>query len=252
MYAPPNILDNFPLTQYLLAEGTAYTARILERSDLDRQIVRSPTCEITIAEFELTLPPTSRGQLTTVEGLIRDIVSDLSMDQPLRRIQDPNGYQTIQNLIDKFKEVLGDDDEDEEADNTSTTRKASEKEVPMPPFTVQLDDPAGNSFIEFLGSMSDPKWSMRTYHRTVEQNIALGLVNPEELEESGVLEAPKVVDPDANGHDSAPVGEDEILVFPGVCSSCGHPIDTNMKKVNIPYFKVGVFPTPRTPILIHS
>lgn len=31
---------------------------------------------------------------------------------------------------------------------------------------------------------------------------------------------------------------EEIYVFPGTCSSCGHPLDTMMKKVNIPYFQV--------------
>lgn len=174
-----------------------------------------------------------------MEGLIRDIVSDLSMDQPLRRTQDPNGYQMIQNLIDKLREVLGDPDDDNgENDNIGEAKKASEKDAPMPPFTIKLDDPAGNSFIEFVGNMSDPKWSMKTYHRTLEQNIALGLVNPEEVEASGVSEAPKVANPDAINPENAPVGDDEILVFPGVCSSCGHPIDTKMKKVNIPYFKV--------------
>ncbi|KAF9444190.1 zinc-finger protein zpr1 [Macrolepiota fuliginosa MF-IS2] len=219
-------------------EGMAYTTRILDRSDLDRQIVRSPTCEIEIPEFELTLPPTSRGQLTTVEGLIRDIVADLSMDQPLRKIQDPNGYQMIQSLIDKFKEILGDHEDDDEAgEPVGDVKKTAEKDIPMPPFTVKLDDPAGNSFIEFIGSMSDPKWSQRTYHRTLEQNIALGLVNQEELEENKTLDAPKVANPDAISSENAPVGEDEILVFPGICSSCGHPIETNMKKVNIPYFK---------------
>ncbi|KXN84098.1 Zinc finger protein zpr1 [Leucoagaricus sp. SymC.cos] len=216
-------------------EGTTYTARILDRSDLDRQIVRSATCEITIPELELTLPPTSRGQLTTLEGLIRDIVSDLSMDQPLRRIQDPNGYEMIQKIVDKFQEILADDDEEEEeTSGPVTTVKASEKDKPMPPFTVILDDPAGNSFVQFVGSMSDPKWSKKTYHRTLEQNIALGLVNPEE---SRALDVPRVANPEAVDVENAEVGEDEILVFPGICSSCGHPIDTNMKKVNIPYFK---------------
>lgn len=175
--------------------------------------------------------------MTTVEGLIRDIVADLDMDQPLRRIQDPNGYQMIQNIVDKLKAILGDDEEDEERDKEATgpaeSTKAPEKATPMPPFTIKLDDPAGNSFIEFVGSISDPKWSKRTYHRTLEQNIALGLVNPEETEA-----VPKVANPDAINAESTEVGEDEIFVFPGICSSCGHPIETNMKKVNIPYFKV--------------
>ncbi|KAF5350153.1 hypothetical protein D9756_009128 [Leucocoprinus leucothites] len=217
-------------------EGASYTAHILERSDLDRQIVRSATCEITITELELTLPSTSRGQLTTVEGLIRDIVSDLSMDQPLRRIQDPDNYQKIQKIVDKLKDILGDEDEDE-GDETSgavISKKASDKDAPMPSFTIKLDDPAGNSFIEFVGSMSDPKWNKKTYHRTLEQNIALGLVS---AEESQPMSAPKVANPEAINLDTDEVGEDEIFVFPGVCSSCGHPIETNMKRVNIPYFK---------------
>jgi hypothetical protein len=37
----------------------------------------------------------------------------------------------------------------------------------------------------------------------------------------------------------APEGDgEEIYVFPGVCSSCGRPLDTLMKRVIIPYFKV--------------
>lgn len=220
------------------AQGTAYTAHILDRADLDRQIVRSSTCEVTIPELQLTLPPTTRGQLTTVEGLLRSIVADLSMDQPLRQIQDPNGYQAIQNIIDKFKEILGDDKDEDLSDDVSPTKKASAKETPMPSFTVQLDDPAGNSFIEFIGSMSDPKWSQRTYHRTLEQNIALGLVNQEEVEENRVSQMPRVANPDVIIDSNAPIGDEEVLVFPGTCSSCGHPIETKMKKVNVPYFKV--------------
>ncbi|KAF7760883.1 hypothetical protein Agabi119p4_10292 [Agaricus bisporus var. burnettii] len=219
------------------SQGTAYTAHILDRADLDRQIVRSSTCEVTIPELQLTLPPTTRGQLTTVEGLLRSIVADLSMDQPLRQIQDPNGYQAIQNIMDKFKEILGDDKDEDPSDDISPTNKASAKETPMPSFTIQLDDPAGNSFIEFIGSMSDPKWSQRTYHRTLEQNIALGLVNQEEVEENRVSQMPRVANPDVIIDSNAPIGDEEVLVFPGTCSSCGHPIETKMKKVNVPYFK---------------
>ncbi|KAI0065645.1 zf-ZPR1-domain-containing protein [Artomyces pyxidatus] len=212
-------------------EGTMYTARILSRADLDRQIVKSDNCTVTIPQYELTIPP-SKGQLTTVEGLIRDIVSDLSMDQPLRRIQDEPTYTKIQALIDKLKLILA-DEEDEEADDAVgpvKLRSAAAKDAPMPAFTLKLDDPAGNSFIEFVGSMSDPKWDMRTYHRTREQNVALGLVSADDAEQ------PPKEDGDAD--ESGLDGEnEEIFVFPGICSSCGHAINTNMKKVNIPYFK---------------
>ncbi|KAK7434181.1 nucleolar zinc-finger protein [Stygiomarasmius scandens] len=206
-------------------EGTVYTCKIVDRSDLDRQIVRSPSCEIAIPEFQLTLPPSTRGQLTTVEGLIRDVVADLSMDQPLRRVQDEESFKKIQTLIDGLKDILGDE---EDEDGEVEVGKASQKDKPMRPITIKMDDPAGNSFIEFVDSMADPKWNLRTYPRTLEQNVALGLVAPPEKAESAEK---KDVEEQ--------VGEtnEEIFVFHGVCSSCGHPLDTMMKKVNIPYFK---------------
>ncbi|RDB30995.1 Zinc finger protein zpr1 [Hypsizygus marmoreus] len=212
-------------------EGTQYTAKILTRIDLDRQIVRSPSAEISIPELELTLPPTSRGQLTTVEGLIRDVIADLNIDQPLRRIQDEAGYKTIEALLGKLRAILGDHEEAEDKEEGGDIVMSADKDAPVPPFTLRLDDPAGNSWIEFIGSMSDPHWSMKSYRRTFEQNVSLGLVSPDEAAKEG-LEAVKEEEV-VNGE----VTDDEVFVFHGTCSSCGHPVDTNMKKVIIPYFK---------------
>jgi len=213
----------------LLAEGTVYTARILSRPDLNRQIVKSETCTVTIPEYELTIPA-SKGQLTTVEGLISDVIRDLSHDQPLRRIQDEDTFRKIQTLVDKLKAIVPDEDEDKEGG--IAVKGAVSSEAPMPPFTLTLDDPSGNSFIEFVGSMADPKWNLRTYRRTKEQNVALGLVAADdsvvEEDEKPIEDAP--ADADENGNE-------EVYIFPGTCSSCGHPLDTRMKKVVIPYFK---------------
>ncbi|KIP05495.1 hypothetical protein PHLGIDRAFT_36422 [Phlebiopsis gigantea 11061_1 CR5-6] len=214
-------------------EGTVYTLRILSREDLNRQLVKSESCTVTIPEFELTIPP-HRGQLTTIEGLLRDVIADLGPDQPLRRIQDEATYNKIEAMLTNIKEILADaEDENAEDENAEDAvgpvqvRKASEK-APMRSFTVRLDDPAGNSFLEFLGSMSDPKWNMRTYRRTRQQNVDLGLISPD-------------AEPDAG--EEGPIGgglegeNEEIYTFHGSCSSCGHPSDTLVKKVNIPYFK---------------
>lgn len=240
-----------------------YTARVLSRSDLNRQIVRSSTCEISIPELELTLPATNRGQLTTIEGLVRDIYRDLSMDQPLRRVQDPTGSEKVQALLDKMKEIVGDEVEDEEADRGTTKQSTSavlDADKPMPSFTVRLDDPAGNSFIDFVNSMADPKWNLRTYQRTLQQNVDLGLINPDEVQVSSVqgVSVEDVLKGDVpveqfaeqkrdgeegeeSSGDPPPVTSDEVFVFPGPCSSCGHHINTLMKRVNIPYFKVSLF-----------
>jgi zinc finger protein len=218
-----------------LAEGAVYTARILTRQDLDRQIVKSETCSVIIPNFELTIPP-SRGQLTTVEGLLRDVVTDLSADQPLRRIENEAAYTKIQSIIDSMKEILADEDEDEDESTVGQLKvqSAANKDAPMKPFVITLDDPAGNSFLEFVGNMADPKWNMRTYRRTHQHNIALGLINPD------VEEAPEIVE--EPGEDQIGGGlegqNEEIYIFHGTCSSCGHKSDTLVKKVNIPYFKV--------------
>ncbi|KAF8621698.1 hypothetical protein AX15_007559 [Amanita polypyramis BW_CC] len=238
-------------------EGIVYTARILSRSDLNRQIVRSSTCEVVIPELDLTLPATNRGQLTTVEGLLRDISRDLSMDQPLRRVQSPDSYGRVQVLLGRIKEALGDEDEGEEGEGENRQgSSAANADKPMLAFTVRLDDPAGNSFMEFFGNMTDPKWNMRTYQRTLQQNIDLGLINPEadktQVSTSEDVGADDVLngnlpvkefvkerntDEQEGTQESPPVTDDEVFVFPGPCSSCGHIINTLIKKVNIPYFK---------------
>ena len=43
---------------------------------------------------------------------------------------------------------------------------------------------------------------------------------------------------DAEAEDDGEINDEEVFIFPGSCSSCGHALDTKMKKVNIPYFQV--------------
>ncbi|KAF8605869.1 putative ZPR1-protein binds to translation elongation factor eEF-1 [Ceratobasidium sp. AG-I] len=227
--------------------GTLYTTRILARSDLDRQLVKSASATLVIPELELTIPA-SRGQLTTVEGIVRDTVRDLEMDQPLRRVQDEVTWGKIEVLVGKMKDILGDSEDEEEGKEGEgvgevVQKSAAKVDKPMKPFTVQLDDPAGNSWIEFIGSMDDPKWTMRQYERTPEQNAAIGLGGGDapavtaEAKHVGsareVMDAEKKVD----GGDDDVVPNEEIYVFPGTCSSCSAPLDTMMKRVIIPYFK---------------
>ncbi|KAG0694429.1 zf-ZPR1-domain-containing protein [Suillus ampliporus] len=211
------------------SEGTMYTVKVLNRGDLDRQLIRSESCSINIPEFQLVLPP-SRGQLTTVEGLLRDIVADLSVQQPLRRIQDENAYAKIQEIIDGLKEIIADDEEgeDDEGKDRPEKRELSKEDPVTRAITITLDDPSGNSFLEFVGSMSDLKWNMRTYERSLEQNRQLGLAPPAE-------------DTGENAEDEAEQQSgglnEEVFEFPGICSRCGRPLITRMKKVSIPYFK---------------
>lgn len=166
--------------------------------------------------------------MTTIEGLLRDIVVDLSTDQPLRRVTDPDTYEKLEALLTKLRESIGDSIEEEGED------KEKKPEAEVRPFTIQLDDPAGNSFIEFVDSMADPKWSMRQYNRTHDQNVLLGIAAAETQPDEGITAiTEEVEDEDEPGRPG-----EEIFAFPGICSSCSSPLNTYMKKVIIPYFKV--------------
>lgn len=242
-------------------------AKVLKREDLSRQIVKSPTATVILPEFELTIPP-KRGQLTTVEGLIRTVIDDLAIDQPLRRVQDPITHTKIEALLSSLHSSLLDDAEGEPVSVTRAGGRIPESDPVSNPFTVRLDDPAGNSWIEFLGGSSahDPKWSMRQYRRTREQNVMLGLAQADEqadAEEAKTQQQQQhrredlpreAIEALQKAHALGGVGGDgaddenaiptlkneEIYVFPGVCSSCSAPLDTMMKRVSIPYFQVSL------------
>lgn len=76
---------------------------------------------------------------------------------------------------------------------------------------------------------------MRTYERSKAQDVMLGLAQPDEDE--GGESALGVVKEDEEVENP-----EEVYVFPGTCSSCKQPLDTKMKKVNIPYFQVSRHP----------
>lgn len=237
---------------------------MLKRQDLGRQVVKSPTGTVIIPEFELTIPP-KRGQLTTVEGLLRSVISDLSIDQPLRKYQDPPTYGKIDKLLGNLHEALFDDSEGEPVIMTKEGVEVSDEDALNRSFTIKLDDPAGHSWIEFLGQGegSDPKWSLRQYTRTREQNVELGLDDGgggkdgvEKHVLHGVEELPKEAleamkkmslkekkkygetEEEEEEDDIPMLKNEEIFVFPGICSSCSAPLDTMMKRVAIPYFQV--------------
>lgn len=175
-----------------------------ERDDLDRQLIKSDFCNVAIPEYQLQIPP-SKGQFTTIEGIIQDTIRDLSFEQPLRKIQQPEVHDKIEELLNKLRVIV------EPVEGSVDASK-------VPVFTVKLDDPSGNSFIETRGGLGDPKWSKKTYARTKAQNELLGLSVAEEEEE---VENPE-----------------EVMSFPAQCSLCGKDLETYMKTISIPYFKV--------------
>jgi zinc finger protein len=251
------------------AKGVTYTVHILDRGELDRQMVKSNFATVNIADIQLTIPA-GRGQLTTVEGIIRDTVRDLNISQPVRKVVDPPTYEKIDEILRKLRDILNieegeededggvghNDDEDEEKKHSGNPEDGTVRaNKPFVPFSITLDDPSGNSFFQFKESHSDPQWNMRAYNRTFDQNVTLGLVaRPDDMPEdqkagqaivdsSHKLGSMEEFEKRSKAQSNDDVGArgvvpEEIYSFPSTCSSCGHDLETLMQQVNIPYFQV--------------
>ena len=227
-------------------KGCTYTIHITTKKEMNRQIIKSEFCTLSVPELQLQIPA-RRGQITTVEGILQDTLRDLGMDQPVRKHMQPDVYEKIEDLCRRLREMLG----ERASDETDVSTTAAENAQPLRPFKVVLDDPSGNSFVEYTGPIessggADVKWSKRDYARTKEQNIALGIMgDPQTQSQEAAAESQGAENGGANGAGGGfdkETGETEfdneqIYTFPGTCSSCNAPVNTNMKKVNIPYFK---------------
>jgi zinc finger protein len=141
--------------------------------------------------------------LSTIEGIISTALDELSMLQPQRLVSDPDTYEKVDTFIKRGREyTVGN----------------------VLPFTIILDDPAGNSWIDRVPEDSAEQWRQVEYQRTPEQNAALGLSNPDAEQQ-------------AQEEVEDPIGPDEVHTFTGPCPSCTRPCATHMMPVDIPHFK---------------
>ncbi|KAJ2015512.1 nucleolar zinc-finger protein [Coemansia sp. S680] len=222
-------------------KGHRYELRCGSKADLNRQVVRNGTASVSFPDWDFSAPPTTTSKLTTVEGLISHFIDDLSMDQDQRKELVPEVYKQIEGLIAKLRTALELPEENGEQDSDNA-------------FTVVIDDPTGNSYVENLCAPNpDPRLSIQHYRRTREQMIQLGLLNPDaedtqEAEEAGQGQT-ATKGPRINALQEAAAADNvvravkeasqshEILSFPANCSSCNAPCDTRMQMVDIPHFQ---------------
>lgn len=137
--------------------GKRITLSVRDPEDLNRDILKSETCLLTIPEIDLDLRLGSfGGRFTTVEGLlvcvqdqIRDLMPFMQGDSV-----DSEKKKSFDSLMQSISEIL-----------------KSEKAC-----TIILDDPLANSYIQNLCAPdSDPKLSVEEYKRTFEQDDEFGL-----------------------------------------------------------------------------
>ena len=182
---------------------------------MNRQLVKSDYCSVKFLELDIEIPANNnRGLLTTVEGLVENAIDDLSAGQPLRKHQDENVYNKIEEII-----------------ATMQTYKEGT------PFTLVLDDPSGNSYVENKCLPNqDPQIKLRWYTRTPEQTAFLGLQEGDQQ-----TPAEKAASNAIRGVTASEMvnekGIPEVISFPANCPSCNSPCATNMHVMEIPHFK---------------
>lgn len=185
-------------------QGICYTLKVRTKQDLNREVVKADSATTRIPELDFEIPPfTQKGALSTVEGLLDRAVAGLEQDQPVRRATDPEVAEKIDEFIQKLRKL-----------------KEVENE-----FTVVIEDPSGNSFVENPAApQKDEALTVSRFKRTVQQDIQLGLKADDDLDE------------EPSGNDLEAM-RNEVLVFDTNCPECNAPASTNMKLVQIPHFK---------------
>ena len=194
-------------------QGSRYTFKSSRQEDLERQVVKSDTSIFRIEDLDIEIPP-GRGRLSNVEGIVSDVLKDLEAGQHERKKSEPEIYEKIANVVQSLIKLIH-----------------------SAQFTITLDDPAGNSWIEPNLSASEPKdkYSHTQYSRNHEQNVSLGLGVSEEDRTSGAA----VVPPELKGEGLEDVNilEGQVYDLPVECPGCIKPAHYMIQMINIPYFK---------------
>merc|ERR1712142_782156 len=187
-------------------KGVRLTLKVEGSKMMNRQIVKQGSASVLIKELEFEAPAfTSKGSLTTVEGILENAAAGLEEQQPVRRIMQPE-------IAEKIDEVIG------------QLTKYRSGEIP---FTVVLEDITGNSFIENpFAPQVDPAITIERFIRSKEQDEQLGMTAPEEDEAEKKKEEEELLNQ-----------VEEVIEFGGNCEACQTPTPIRMKVVNIPHFK---------------
>lgn len=110
-------------------KGLLQVCRIEDSKDLNRQIVKMESCAVKIPELDFEIPARSQpAMLTTVEGLLQRAIEALSAEQPVRKIMQPEVYESVERTVEGIQEMLD-------------LKRA---------FHIELDDTSGNSYVENL------------------------------------------------------------------------------------------------------
>jgi zinc finger protein len=214
--------------------GCRYELKVTSPKDLDRQIIKSDFASVKILDLDFEIPPmTQKGEISTLEGFLRTAARNLGLCQEERMRVMPEVGAKVQEVI------------------VGLTMYATGINLP---FTIHVDDPSGNSFIENPHApKQDPSMRIGFYQRTADQDVALGLqpekgtykddkeTNYKALMTHQFGADDSAVD-DSTGEggeaeDEVNLGRSEAVGIPCPCPACGFMGETLTALTDIPHFK---------------
>lgn len=139
-------------------KGKRITLKVNQSIDLNRDILKSQTCAVTIPELEFNMGAgTMGGRFTTVEGLLSQARNDIHHTvAPTIDWSDPISVRKWDQFYDRLDAAI---------EGRLT-------------FTLVLEDPLANSYVQSLNSPEpDPQMQTEEYERTEEENEDLGLLD---------------------------------------------------------------------------
>lgn len=135
--------------------GVKYVLKVDQPSALNRSVVKSEFATIRIPELDFEIPPqTQKGSINTIEGFLANAIDGISALQAERRKFDPITAGKLDEFVGKLTEY---------------------KDGKHCPFTFEITDASGNSFIQNPNAPAiDENLKHTTFDRSVEDYQAMG------------------------------------------------------------------------------
>jgi zinc finger protein len=217
-------------------KGCRIALTVTDPSDLNRQLIKSDSASVVFTEMDFEIPAgTQKGEITTLEGLIKQAADNLNMYQAERMQQMPEVGAKVAMIIMELRQM-------------SMGAKL--------PFTVVITDTAGNSFIENpLAPKDDPYMKKTEFRRSPEQDMALGLNEQtaghsddiknvegaerllEEGESRDKAERENRAEFRETTEGGVQLGHEEVGSLPSPCPNCSKQGEMRNAFTSIPHFK---------------
>eukprot|EP01038_Epipyxis_sp_PR26KG_P014879 gene14879-20008_t len=222
-------------------QGSSFELKVTTARDLDRQLVKSDSASVRIRELDFEIPPhTQKGEISTIEGILKTAAKNLSYLQAERMSATPEIGAKVADVI------------------LNLTLMSEGLKLP---FHVMVDDPAGNSFLQNpYAPQNDANLVVRHYNRTAEQDISLGLqpdkgVYKDDKEsnfaslingrsfgaEDIIADIPTEISDNmlrtTEDNDHVRLGRSEVISIPSCCPNCSMEGESLTALTDIPHFK---------------